>query len=291
MTDRYLWDSFVIGLPESYRGEPLEASLHSAGITFHRSPGVIVPPEFSHLTDRTAAHVLLRRDLHRSEIGCALAHRDVYRRMLDQGLDFALVLEDDARLSGLTPETLERFIAHTDPAMPTVALLYAPQGSVVVADDRPTSGFLRAVVPPTTTTAYIVSRRAASILLGDDAPVSHVADWPVAASATCQFWVAESNLVLPADGESTIGDRATVSSSTARILRRLAAVTHLRWFAHRRVYGSYGNYASHELLRGPLYRSATRSGVRNWMPPVGVRVLARVLMGPRSRRLRRVDHD
>lgn len=39
-----------------------------------------------------------RRSLHRSELGCALSHRDVYARVVAEGIEFAVVLEDDALL-------------------------------------------------------------------------------------------------------------------------------------------------------------------------------------------------
>ncbi|EGV35825.1 glycosyltransferase family 25 protein [Neisseria weaveri] len=38
-----------------------------------------------------------RRSLSAGEVGCALSHHHVYREMAEQGLDYALVLEDDAK--------------------------------------------------------------------------------------------------------------------------------------------------------------------------------------------------
>jgi glycosyl transferase family 25 len=49
------------------------------------------------------------RSLTKGEIGCALSHRGVYRRMLDRGIGKAVVLEDDVRLDASFPRVIEAF--------------------------------------------------------------------------------------------------------------------------------------------------------------------------------------
>src|SRR5690625_4444400 len=58
-----------------------------------------LPAEFEAEIDRDAARIRHRRALSDAEFACALSHRSVYRRILDDGLPGAIVLEDDAILS------------------------------------------------------------------------------------------------------------------------------------------------------------------------------------------------
>lgn len=63
------------------------------------------------------------RPLSRGELGCALSHLAVYRRMLDEGADWALVLEDDAALGSDVLRVLQELERVLDPTSPTVVLL------------------------------------------------------------------------------------------------------------------------------------------------------------------------
>jgi len=51
---------------------------------------------------------LLGRPLTRGEIGCTLSHLELCRRLIDSGLEEAIVLEDDARLEPALREAVER---------------------------------------------------------------------------------------------------------------------------------------------------------------------------------------
>ena len=46
----------------------------------------------------------------RSEIGCALSHIKIYKKILKTNLDYALILEDDAVFLNDFSENLEKFI-------------------------------------------------------------------------------------------------------------------------------------------------------------------------------------
>ncbi|GEM_PF-208819 len=54
----------------------------------------------------SGALATLGRPLTDGEIGCALSHLHVYRRMVDQGIETALVLEDDVRFSDALMDVL-----------------------------------------------------------------------------------------------------------------------------------------------------------------------------------------
>jgi len=69
------------------------------------------------------AALLAYRPLSRGELGCALSHLGVYRKMLEDGVPFALVLEDDAALGDALPATLESLAGRLQPSEPVAVLL------------------------------------------------------------------------------------------------------------------------------------------------------------------------
>jgi len=58
----------------------------------------------------------------RGQLGCALSHYGIYRRMLAEGLDKVCVLEDDVILDDRFPQALAWVDEHLDTSRPIVAL-------------------------------------------------------------------------------------------------------------------------------------------------------------------------
>lgn len=75
------------------------------------------------LHDPAAARRHAGRALTRPEIGCALSHLAAYRHIAEQGLQVALVLEDDALLGRQFLGLLDRLVPLMDPAQPQAILL------------------------------------------------------------------------------------------------------------------------------------------------------------------------
>ena len=89
----------VISLPGSSRRERIQADFDEIGLPFEFHDAV----NGAELSDKTLAAVDQKyaqrewgHDLNKGEIGCAISHIQVYERMLEQGLDEAIILEDDA---------------------------------------------------------------------------------------------------------------------------------------------------------------------------------------------------
>lgn len=106
---------FVISLPEeTKRRDAMAVHLKDRGFTnfefFDATDGrrmdVLAHPDYD-APRRRAAH---GRDLKPGELGCFLSHRGFYRFMLEKGLSYALLLEDDARLHEDTLASLEALI-------------------------------------------------------------------------------------------------------------------------------------------------------------------------------------
>jgi len=106
---------FVISLKdEQARREVIATHLKQHGFDFQffdaidgRQMNVLAHPEYDGKR-RRAAH---GRDLKPGELGCSLSHRAAYREILRQNLDYALLLEDDARLEENTKEVLGALLA------------------------------------------------------------------------------------------------------------------------------------------------------------------------------------
>lgn len=97
-----------LGIPHT-----IFAAVHGASLTAE---------EMDSHYDRKRA-VALSHDMTRSEIGCALSHIYIYRKMVAEGIQYALVLEDDARLSDDLPHVISCLQDEYASAKPTVIIL------------------------------------------------------------------------------------------------------------------------------------------------------------------------
>lgn len=73
--------------------------------------------------DDAGARAALGRSMSRGEIGCALSHQSIYRRMIDQGLPWAVILEDDALVGGEFQAALGAISAQLDGARSEIYML------------------------------------------------------------------------------------------------------------------------------------------------------------------------
>ncbi len=106
---------FVISLKdETARRDAIAVHLKERGFDFQffdavdgRQMNVLEHPDYN-ARRRRAAH---GRDLKPGELGCFLSHRGIYEEILRQNLDYALVVEDDARFDENTKTALETLIS------------------------------------------------------------------------------------------------------------------------------------------------------------------------------------
>lgn len=73
--------------------------------------------------DDEAARRRYGKDLSPGHVGCALSHLDAYRRIVDEGLAAALILEDDALIGEHGLQVVDRLLARLDPDQPKLILL------------------------------------------------------------------------------------------------------------------------------------------------------------------------
>lgn len=96
---------FLINLDQSKdRLEKSTKRLNEQGISFERISGVygkaLPNDEVSNHYDQDLNKRKFFRELGRGEIGCYLSHRKAWQAIVDQKLEYAIILEDDFRLVG-----------------------------------------------------------------------------------------------------------------------------------------------------------------------------------------------
>ncbi len=186
----------------------------------------------------------------RGEVGCALSHLGVYRKMLEDGAEFALVLEDDALLGDDLPAVLADLQQHLDPARPDAVLLshidkYTRWGTRPLGRDRK---LVRRYGEWWRAHGYVVTRAAAQRLLDGLQPLWCAAD----------YWSAFEKRGL-------VSVRAVVPYCIG--LTELADESALE--GHRRSRRDRQGPAQHRLLSAPLRLSALPVPVPRQAVPAG----------------------
>jgi glycosyl transferase, family 25 len=121
------------------------------------------------------------RGMSPGQVGCALSHLAVYRRMKELNLPHAFVVEDDVVLPG----NIESIVSACLPYLTgrSVISLYSPRPSPTPYSSRgaPVLPQGQLLSPTTTldtqtTTAYLIGSDAAAAIIGCNSPVRHIAD-------------------------------------------------------------------------------------------------------------------
>lgn len=103
------------------------------------------------------------------EIGCALSHCGVYRKIVDEGVPYALVLEDDVRLSVSLREVVQKGAAFLDSERPQVMILSKHKAEAKTEGIYPIDDAMCA-------DGYLLTLAAAKALLKANYPVVTVSD-------------------------------------------------------------------------------------------------------------------
>jgi GR25 family glycosyltransferase involved in LPS biosynthesis len=218
---------FVIFLKHRPRCAALCAALARLGIPSEMVAAANVrnytPVELAAVYDEERATRRVGRSMGRGEIGCALSHSDVYRRMLDRDIPLALILEEDAILG-----THFKSFWQASASLPghiDVLSLYSELGCV----RRRSSGSLagcalhQSTVMLAGTVGYYIRLDCARNMLQSNTPVSMVADWPLDLRSMRQFLVLPMLVAHPVTGSTIATERPREN-----ILRRYRAP---HWFS------------------------------------------------------------
>jgi glycosyl transferase family 25 len=120
------------------------------------------------------AHEKFSRSLSMGEIGCSLSHLRLYKKMLDENIGLALVLEDDAMLVDGAREQLAALIERLPGDCDLLQLIYECRDHSPVAP-----GIVRfhsKSCMPVASAGYLIRASGARKLLGEGYPVRYPAD-------------------------------------------------------------------------------------------------------------------
>jgi GR25 family glycosyltransferase involved in LPS biosynthesis len=265
---------FVISLTQRPRCDALCATLSRLDIPFQMVQATDVsewdPRQLADVYDESRAMRRLGRPMGRAEIGCALSHCGIYRRMLEQRIPLALVLEEDAvpghgfkafwQASASIPEDID------------LVSLYSEEGYVRCrASGRLADCTLHeATVSLANTVGYYVRLECASRLMRGNNPVSMVADWPLDLRAMRQLLVLPMLVEHPATGSTIANNRPPEN-----VLRRyrvpswfsgLFHLSYLGYVMQPDCYEGLSNYYHREVSRRLRRISApAQISVRSWL--------------------------
>lgn len=117
-------------------------------------------------------HLAMARSLNKGEIGCALSHLEVYRRMVEANAESAVVMEDDVDISDGIHDGIAHIRSQIDVSQPAVVLMSA---LCIVNTTRDFVG-LESLKNASGTDLYFITLPAAKAILHANSPVITVSD-------------------------------------------------------------------------------------------------------------------
>ena len=168
------WRVFVINLDSSTeRLTHMHATLSRLGLTYERIPAIegtkLSQDEIKNRYSSFWFQLFHGREMSPGELGCALSHKLAYRRIVEDQLDWGLVLEDDVLLDDSLLELLRGLFAVQVPAE-NIQLYFSEQRPHQLATLREVAGkkLVGFTGAHASAIAYLVSRSAAIKLSGTD---------------------------------------------------------------------------------------------------------------------------
>jgi len=180
------------------------------------SQGVFLQPDgdYASLVDFKKCRLRLGREISVPEIGIALAHCAVYKKLVKEDLSWAMVLEDDAML--VNQELLVSQINQIErlpTSQPTIFLLFHHNSSRILDDQD--SHFKKSNSVPSYALAYILNASAAKLLINAQEPITSVADWPLTPTEV-NYWLSNESAFTHG---SEIGSHNSYLAGTSRAPR------------------------------------------------------------------------
>lgn len=184
--------------------------LAERGIAFERFPAVdgraLAPEERRRSYSPVRAALVRGWGLLPGELGCALSHLGICRRMLADGRDLVCVLEDDAIPGPGFAAALRELESKLDVTRAQVVLL---SSTFCEREPQPVKPGLERIEGGMFTDAYVMTRPAAEVILCANFPVCCPADWW--GRFRCRAPLELYRLVPPVSRQSSSHDNSEVA--------------------------------------------------------------------------------
>lgn len=194
---------FIISLASSERWSLIEGNFAGLGLdaTLFEAFDArqLDKSEVGALIDSRLVAKHMGRELANAEVGCALSHLNLYKKIQSEQIDLALVMEDDALPNIDIDCVIGDFLALAK-GRPTVLSLFSGDAYCVKTSIQ---GCLRCLTPPTHTVAYVINRQGAEVFLrSTEGKVTATADWPPVDGVS--FFITENPMVEHQSAGSSI---------------------------------------------------------------------------------------
>ncbi len=174
---------YVISLADSKeRKETLSRCLKALDIPFEFVDAIDgrlgLDPRYEKDIDRKRAN--FGRGLIDSEFACALSHVKIYMRIIQEGIDYALVLEDDA----IPTPDLKTYLKGEGYKDSDLTQLYTNPKTLIFSRNRihlfdDYHAYPRPPFRISSAVGYIISKSGANHFLKNGLPITNHADWPL----------------------------------------------------------------------------------------------------------------
>lgn len=166
---------FLINMAESVdRLRFMDTQLQRLGIQYDRVQAIngrrMDGKELRRTVSRFHSLCAMGRRLNLGEIGCALSHCSIYRRMMKESIPCALVLEDDVVIDERINDVIEEILRCVDVSRPQVYILSG--GHAEKAKDVSIEKLRNAMYAD----GYVITITAAKLICNANTPVITVAD-------------------------------------------------------------------------------------------------------------------
>lgn len=175
--NHHIMEILIVNLPASYEKRAyIQAECDKFGLDYE-----IIDAIHGKALSEAQVHALVNDypacSLTLGEIGCALSHIAIYKKMVDEGIPIALVLEDDAILGDGLAEVLDALKARDDNQREQVYLLSESYYYIKQPNSPLCSGMtLNRVISAYYTYGYVINLKAAQALYEFLRPVRFEAD-------------------------------------------------------------------------------------------------------------------
>lgn len=206
----------------------IDGQLKKLGIDYERVSGVygkeLPRNDFARSFNSFRWWCAMGRPVAPAEIGCALSHYNIYRRMVnDENLNYCCILEDDVELSPHFTSTLQVIEKYIDPAKPQVIILNDHQHRYAGLEP----GVHHSRFGGTCTDGYVLTRVAARNLLEANLPVIVPCD-------TWGRWVRQGRIELYHAVPAVVRQMQDIFGSSTDVNRvNVSQLSLPRWLLHK----------------------------------------------------------
>lgn len=236
------WPIYVISLKDSIdrrRSIAKQFDYFSLKFSFFEAVDgrAVLPQQYEGWVDRRKTIDRLGREMSDGEYACAISHMEVYKKILSDHNDGAIVLEDDAILTPLFVDFL-RYSGYL--AAPLIQLDHRAGFVSRFAKNLKIGDAIllrSASLNPQLTTAYSINSKAAKYLLERGLPLSGTADWPCDITPLPVYLASPRVVIHPEDtvGNSTLTEQRSRKQIKSRNkwIRFFEFSYWKRWFIKR----------------------------------------------------------